>query len=105
MSPRSHVDLGRHWSPTLVIHQDHTVIDSGVYRSIRHPKYSALLLFGLAQALLFDDNWLTALSAVVTIGLIYVFRVGREEQRMLERFGDRYRMYMARTTRFIPRVL
>lgn len=102
---RSHTELGQHWSPTLVIHQDQAVVDTGVYRWIRHPMYSALLLFAVAQALLFNDNWLTGLAGLTTVGLMYKFRVDREEQMMIACFGDSYRSYMARTKRIIPRVL
>jgi protein-S-isoprenylcysteine O-methyltransferase Ste14 len=101
---RSHADLGRHWSPTLVIHHEQNLVDTGVYRWIRHPMYSALLLLSLAQALLFNDNWLTGLAGLATVGLMYVVRVDCEEKMMVDRFGDRYREYMARTARIIPRV-
>jgi protein-S-isoprenylcysteine O-methyltransferase Ste14 len=101
---RSHANLGSHWSPTLEIHHGQTIVDTGIYRRIRHPMYSALLLLGLAQALLFNDNWLTGLAGLATIGLMYAVRVGREENMMVECFGDRYREYMVRTTRIIPRV-
>ena len=40
---RSHADLGRHWSPTLVIHREQTVVETGVYRRIRHPMYLSLI--------------------------------------------------------------
>lgn len=102
---RSHADLGRHWSPTLVIHEEQTIVDTGVYRWIRHPMYSALLLLSVAQALLFNDNWLTGLAGLATIGPMYLLRVGREEEMMIEHFGDSFRAYMARTARIIPRVL
>jgi protein-S-isoprenylcysteine O-methyltransferase Ste14 len=35
---------------------------------------------------------------------MYVLRVPREEQMMLEQFGEAYRMYMNQTGRVIPRL-
>jgi protein-S-isoprenylcysteine O-methyltransferase Ste14 len=102
---RSHRDLGRHWSPSLVIHDEQAIVDTGVYKYIRHPMYSALFLLCLGQAFLFNDNWLTGLAGLATFGPLYAIRVGREERMMVERFGERYRAYMMRTTRLIPRLL
>ena len=54
---RSHSDLDKNWSPNLEMRPDHQLVRDGVYRSIRHPMYAAILLFGLAQGLLLQ-NWL-----------------------------------------------
>jgi protein-S-isoprenylcysteine O-methyltransferase Ste14 len=54
---RSHVDLGTNWSATLEIRERHRLVSNGVYRSIRHPLYSALLLYGVGHrihAVVFD---------------------------------------------------
>ncbi|MEM1397187.1 MAG: isoprenylcysteine carboxylmethyltransferase family protein, partial [Pseudomonadota bacterium] len=48
---RSHVDLGRNWSVTVELREDHSLITQGVYKYIRHPMYSAIWLFQLAQPL------------------------------------------------------
>ena len=49
---RSHADLGRNWSATLRITGQHSLVTSGVYRHVRHPMYSAHLLWAIAQGLL-----------------------------------------------------
>ena len=41
---RSHAELGRNFSPTLQIVEDHVLVTDGVFRRIRHPMYSAHLL-------------------------------------------------------------
>lgn len=52
---RSHADLGRNWSPSLQIREGHTLVTHGVYRSIRHPMYAAMWLWGMAQTLLLQN--------------------------------------------------
>jgi protein-S-isoprenylcysteine O-methyltransferase Ste14 len=101
---RSHVDLGRNWSVTLKVRQDHVLIKAGVYRLVRHPMYSSFFLLGLAQLLLLP-NWFAGVSGLIGVGLLFVFRVMREERMMLDSFGDDYRAYMASTKRIIPWVL
>lgn len=101
---RSHVDLGRNWSVTLKVREDHALIKTGVYRLVRHPMYSSFFLLGLAQMLLLP-NWLAGASGLIGAGMLFGFRVLREERMMLESFGDEYRSYMAVTKRIIPWIL
>jgi protein-S-isoprenylcysteine O-methyltransferase Ste14 len=100
---RSHVDLGRNWSPTLEINEDHALVTRGVYRRVRHPMYTAHLLWGIAQALLLH-NWIAGVPALAVFVLLYMLRFPREEQLMLDHFGEKYRVYMNRTGRLVPRL-
>lgn len=98
---RSHADLGRQWSISLEVREDHRLITHGVYRSIRHPMYLAIWLWSLAQALLLE-NWLAGCGALLSFAPLYFIRTPREEALMLETFGDEYRAYMQRTGRILP---
>jgi protein-S-isoprenylcysteine O-methyltransferase Ste14 len=98
---RSHVDLGRNWSISLQVRERHALVKTGIYRLIRHPMYSSFFLLGLAQLLLLP-NWLAGLAGVVGAGILFAFRVRREEQMMLESFGGEYRSYMSQTKRIVP---
>jgi protein-S-isoprenylcysteine O-methyltransferase Ste14 len=97
----THKALGTNWSVSLDVRKDHRLITNGVYRYIRHPMYIAFWLWALAQALLLP-NWMTGLSGIVGFGLLYFLRVSREEQLMIDAFGEGYRSYMLRTKRLIP---
>ena len=98
---RSHADLGRNWSVSLEVRKGHQLITQGVYRRIRHPMYTAIFLYCLAQGLLLP-NWLAGWSSLVPFTIMYLLRVRREEQMMLQFFGDDYRAYMAHTGRLLP---
>src|SRR4029453_15041377 len=37
---RSHSDLGRYWSVTLELRENHRLITEGIYRYVRHPMYA-----------------------------------------------------------------
>jgi protein-S-isoprenylcysteine O-methyltransferase Ste14 len=99
---RSHADLGRNWSPSLQLREGHTLVTGGVYRYIRHPMYASEWLWGVAQALLLQ-NWVAGWAGLALFTPLYVVRVPREEQMMLDRFGEEYRAYMERTGRVVPR--
>ena len=99
---RSHKDLGRQWSVTLEIRENHKLVTEGVFSRVRHPMYSSFWCWAIAQALLLP-NWLAGLSGLVTVGWLYFSRVSDEEAMMRETFGAEYDAYAARTGRLIPR--
>ena len=101
---RSHADLGRDWRVTTELREKHTLATGGVFRYIRHPMYSAHLLWGIAQALLIH-NWIAGLASLVIFLPFYILRVRREERMMLEKFGEEYRTYISQTGRILPRLL
>jgi protein-S-isoprenylcysteine O-methyltransferase Ste14 len=98
---RSHADLGRNWSPSLQLLEGHELVTEGVYRSIRHPMYASMWLWGVAQALLLQ-NWVAGWASLVLFLPLYLLRVPREERMMLDEFGEEYRAYMNRTGRVVP---
>jgi protein-S-isoprenylcysteine O-methyltransferase Ste14 len=100
---RSHVDLGKNWSPVVRVHEGHTLVTHGVYRRIRHPMYAAHWLWGLAQFLLLH-NWIAGPALLVFFAPLYFLRVTREEQMMIDQFGEEYRAYMGRTGRLLPQL-
>jgi protein-S-isoprenylcysteine O-methyltransferase Ste14 len=99
----THRRLGRFWSVTLEIRQNHGLVTDGIYRFVRHPMYSAYFLWALSQALLLP-NWIAGPAGLVGFGTLFAFRVRREERMMLAAFGDSYAEYAARTKRIIPGV-
>lgn len=99
----THRQLGRNWSQTLELREGHTLVTHGVYRLVRHPMYTAFFLWALAQLLLLQ-NWIVGPAGFIGFGLLYAFRVGREEAMMHEAFGAEYAAYVARTKQIIPYV-
>jgi protein-S-isoprenylcysteine O-methyltransferase Ste14 len=100
---RTHKDLGRNWSVSLDIRENHKLITTGIYALVRHPMYSAFWLWAVAQALLLP-NWVAGFAGIVGFGTLFFGRVGEEERLMCDAFGDEYRAYMRRTSRVFPGV-
>ena len=93
--------LGEQCEHRVDVRENHRLVTEGVYRHLRHPMYTAFWLWAAAQALLLP-NWIAGLSGLFGFGTLYFLRIGKEEQLMLDTFGDEYRVYMARTRRVIP---
>jgi len=94
--------LGHNFSMSLHVKGRQTLATGGPYRRIRHPMYTALLMFWLSVSIL-SANWLIGLTGLLGQALIMLVRTPKEEQMMLQRFGDSYTEYMGRTGRFLPR--
>jgi protein-S-isoprenylcysteine O-methyltransferase Ste14 len=92
--------LGANLTDTVVTRKTHTLVVKGPYRWVRHPFYDtvALLLFAIS---LVAANWFLLLMGTIVLTLLVV-RTPREEARLIARFGDQYRSYMADTNRFVP---
>lgn len=73
---------------------------TGLYRYVRHPQYTGIVLFTL--------GWLVHWPSLVTLLLwpilvaAYVWLARQEERQAVEEFGAAYLEYAARTKRFIP---
>lgn len=80
-----------------------TLVKTGVYRYIRHPQYTGLLLLSLGM--LAEWATLPLLMLYPVIVVMYVRLAKKEEGDMLQEFGEEYREYMRTTKMFIPYLL
>ncbi len=94
-------NLGKFWSPTLQLKENHQLVTRGVYRRIRHPMYLSLLIFSAGNALALP-NYVAGPAFLVAVLVLIAFRVGPEEQMLLEEFGEEYEEYRKRSHRLFP---
>lgn len=94
--------LGRNLTDTVVTRAEHTLVTAGPYRWVRHPFYVTGFLMFVGMSLVMA-SWFVALVGVTALSLL-ALRTPIEERKLLERFGDDYRRYMAATGRFWPRL-
>ena len=88
----------------VAIHPDHNLVETGLYKYIRHPSYAGLLLAFLGLGVFFA-NWLSILVLFVPISLAVVNRIAKEEAALRSALGEPYAAYCARTKRLIPGLL
>ena len=77
------------------------MIQSGPYRYVRHPMYSAVILFGVGSLSMFA-YW-KVLVLLFLIAILYI-KARREERFWCEKTAE-YRKYQEKTNMFIPYVL
>ncbi len=93
--------LDKNLTDTVYVRKEATLVTNGPYRWVRHPFYVTAGLLMLSVTLL-AANWLIGLMGLVVITLL-VLRTAKEEQMLIQRFGQQYEAYMATTGRFLPR--
>ena len=93
--------LGRFFSLTVQIAEDHMVVEKGPYRLIRHPSYTGILItfIGLGLAV---QSWGAVLVLLLFFGISFGYRMRVEERTLLSGLGRDYASYMKRTKRLIP---
>ena len=97
----AHHHLGRSFHSLVALKEGQVLVDTGPYRYIRHPIYTAYILNYVGGGLL-SANWILTLFPVFFFALMICFRIGEEEEMLIEEFGERYREYMRRTGRLLP---
>ena len=79
------------------------LVTTGVYKFIRHPQYTGLLLLSLGMLI----EWATLPMLIMfpVMAFMYIRLAKREEKDMLREFGEDYKSYMAKIKMLIPFVV
>jgi protein-S-isoprenylcysteine O-methyltransferase Ste14 len=95
--------LGRNWSGTVTLKENHELIVRGPYRFVRHPIYTGLTTMLLATAL--QLGHLAGLLGLVLVFVSFWIKSNAEEDLMLKQFPEQYPAYRERVKRIIPWIL
>lgn len=96
--------LSTSFTGVVTVKEGQEVIQTGLYRFIRHPSYTGafLMYIGVGVAL---ESWLSVGILFLAHCYLYGRRVVAEEKALVQTLGSAYKDYMLRTKRFIPFVL
>jgi protein-S-isoprenylcysteine O-methyltransferase Ste14 len=95
------ITIGHFWSDHIVVHEQHSVIDNGVFAMVRHPMYSSLIFYNLGLALIFMNYFIFFINFVVFTPMM-IYRAKQEESQILK-VNKEYQEYALKTTFLIPR--
>jgi protein-S-isoprenylcysteine O-methyltransferase Ste14 len=95
------LSLGRNWSGAVAsVFENHELVRSGPYRTLRHPIYTGFLIAMLGTAI---TSGTLASYLSVLIGLVaFLLRIQIEEALMLSQFPEAYRTYQLQSWALIP---
>jgi len=95
--------LGRYWSLHIEIRSQQPLVREGPYQYVRHPAYAAFLLEIIGVPLAGNAWW----SLVVALGVylpLLCWRIRREEEALVEKFGEAYQKFQREVGMLVPRV-
>lgn len=93
--------LNKHFTYTVTKIENHSLIETGMYRLIRHPGYLGQLLIFLGCSLALA-NWVSVLGMMLPVSAGFIYRINIEEKFMELQMGQDYIAYKKRTKRLIP---
>ena len=93
--------LGRFFSLSVQIAEDHKIVDKGPYRLVRHPSYTGVLITSIGLGLAVQSLG-ALLVLLLFFGISFGYRMYVEERTLLSALGQDYASYMKRTKRLIP---
>ena len=96
-------DLGRYFTSTVRIKDNHRLIRTGMYEHLRHPAYTGALVAHLGLGMAFANWYSIALSSIPYL-CAAMYRIHVEEQVLVAEFGQEYLDYARSTKRLIPKV-
>ena len=96
-------ELKQHFTYTVTEIENHELIDTGLYKNIRHPGYLGQLLIFMGTALSFS-NWLSVVFMMIPVLIGYINRIKVEERFLNKQMGQKYIDYQKRTKRLIPKM-
>jgi protein-S-isoprenylcysteine O-methyltransferase Ste14 len=94
--------LGANWSGIVTLKRDHQLIRAGLYRWIRHPIYTGILLAFLGTALI-QAELRGCLGFAIVLASFY-FKARREETFLRQEFGDQFQEHLRHTGMFLPSI-
>jgi len=94
-------ELGRQWSLTARLTEDHNLIKTGVYGIVRHPIYTAMLGLMVATGLIVS-NWIGLAAAIVVFFVGTKIRTNLEESLLRNAFGEEFTAWEAKVPGLIP---
>jgi protein-S-isoprenylcysteine O-methyltransferase Ste14 len=95
--------LKRKGKPDSNFENTSLLVKSGIYGYIRHPLYLSIFLLGTGVMLKDPEPVQLVLGGINLIAVYITARI--EENEMIAKFGDNYRLYMTETKMFIPFII
>jgi protein-S-isoprenylcysteine O-methyltransferase Ste14 len=97
-------DLGRCFSPHIEIQAQHLIVREGLYRYVRHPLLTCMMIEIIGLGLLFNAWRSLAILGAGFYFPLLLFRKHLEESALVKAFGEAYRCYQKDVGAFWPRL-
>jgi protein-S-isoprenylcysteine O-methyltransferase Ste14 len=95
------IEMGRLWSGTIAMGDNHRVIDTGPFASVRHPIYSGIIAAGFLMAA--GQATLAAFAGATLLAISFWMKAQLEEAFLRQELGPQdYDAYRRRVPMLVP---
>lgn len=94
-------NLGRNWANQIKIYQEQTLVQTGMYKIVRHPLYMSIILMFYGACLVYRN--ILAFSAVSFVFIPFMYYRARQEENLLMQRFPQYSEYRDRTGMLFPK--
>ncbi|MCX6137820.1 MAG: isoprenylcysteine carboxylmethyltransferase family protein [Ignavibacteriales bacterium] len=98
------ITLGRMFTVNVAIQEKHHLVQSGMYKYVRHPSYTGMLIEFLGLSVYFG-TWICLAVVMVPITIALLYRIHCEEMVLAKEFGKQFEEYKAHTKAILPGIV
>lgn len=95
--------LGGNWANHIKIYKDHKLVNKGLYKVVRHPLYSSIMVMFIGGCISYLNIYTFILEITVFVPFMY-YRAKQEEKLLSQRFPE-YTNYKKSTGMFLPKII
>ena len=96
-------NLGSNWANHIKIYDEHTLVQKGMYRIVRHPLYASIMLMFYGACLVYRN--LLCLLAVTFVFIPFMYYRAKQEETLLIQTFSEYNEYKNRVGMFFPKII
>jgi protein-S-isoprenylcysteine O-methyltransferase Ste14 len=93
------LQLNKNLTPFPSPKENGTLIQTGLYKFVRHPIYSGIILSSIGYGISRGSIWKIGIG--MALWVLFFFK-SKYEERLLSRHFEEYETYMKKTGRFFP---
>jgi len=98
---KSFKNLKSFYSQEISLQKNHQLISTGIHKTIRHPQYISQILSDLFFGIALGSYIIIPVVLLVELPL-FILRAKKEEEMMLDFFGETYSEYMKKSGFILP---
>lgn len=96
-------NLGSNWANHIKIYDEHTLVQKGMYKIVRHPLYASIMLMFYGATLVYRN--ILCFMAVTFIFIPFMYYRAKQEETLLIQTFSEYNDYKKRTGMFFPKLI
>jgi len=96
-------NLGSNWANHIKIYDEHTLVQTGMYKIVRHPLYASIMLMFYGAVLVYRNILCFIAVTFIFIPFMY-YRAKQEETLLIQTFSE-YNEYIKITGMFFPKIV